>query len=338
MGARFDAHDKIRSLEDTYIGESKGLLLADLENICIENVQTCILIANLYAAHLNPSSEALFFRKWYTEIPLRRLLTVHRYWCQSAANHGSRRSSDETELRVPWQPGLWAHKISLVRLFGPIKDLNHRSVHRNIGNDEIESTIASLSAVLQDWEQTIPSCARMSMENLERHIEEGHGGAFIAIHLGYHHYATLLYFRFLEPTASSSPLAAIYQANLDEDVQPVRDALKPNFEAILELRRYWPNTESMMHRLVTFQNYCLLSSDYRTHTLDGWMLRFLIQYSLPLGEKELAPVTAGMDLDMDSFEARAQEVNGQGKYTAFDTEALTLDGVNMYNIDESAAI
>ncbi|KAF9772399.1 hypothetical protein IL306_009895, partial [Fusarium sp. DS 682] len=62
MGARFDADDDIRSLESTYNNESKCLLLADLENICIENVQTCILIANLYAAHLNPSSEALFFR------------------------------------------------------------------------------------------------------------------------------------------------------------------------------------------------------------------------------------------------------------------------------------
>jgi hypothetical protein len=65
MGARFDADDDIRSLESTYNNESKRLLLADLENICIENVQTCILIANLYAAHLNPSSEALFFRKLY---------------------------------------------------------------------------------------------------------------------------------------------------------------------------------------------------------------------------------------------------------------------------------
>lgn len=43
--------------------ESKRLLLADLERICVENIQTCILLANLYAAHLNPSSEALFFRK-----------------------------------------------------------------------------------------------------------------------------------------------------------------------------------------------------------------------------------------------------------------------------------
>lgn len=65
MGARFD-DDEIRSLENNYMDESKRLLLADLERICIENAQTCILLANLYAAHLNPSSEALFFRKCST--------------------------------------------------------------------------------------------------------------------------------------------------------------------------------------------------------------------------------------------------------------------------------
>jgi hypothetical protein len=63
MGARFDHDDRVRSLEASLMDESKRLLLADLETVCIENVQTCSLIANLYAAHLNPSSEALFFRR-----------------------------------------------------------------------------------------------------------------------------------------------------------------------------------------------------------------------------------------------------------------------------------
>jgi hypothetical protein len=350
MGARFDTDDEIRSLENTYSNESKRLLLADLENICIENVQTCILIANLYAAHLNPSSEALFFRKRYqknvllcrkltvltgigvnllqimdvgTSSAARRLIDreirIRTWWTLYMADRWSSSSlgltpqirdsdiavdlpihepifeslsPDETKLNVPWQPGLWAHKISLVRLFGPIKDLNHRSVYGNIDHDEIESTVMALSKLLDDWEWTIPPNVRLSTENLERYIEVGHGGAFIALHLGYHHYATLLYFRFLEPAASSSPLAAIYRAkckfhassysdlvklarqkenceviyptvghmavvsssvllhtllfSVEEDVQPARNALKSNFEAILELRRYWPNTESMV--------------------------------------------------------------------------------------------
>lgn len=50
------------------------------------------------------------------------------------------------------------------------------------------------------------------------------------------------------------------------------------------------------------------------------MLRFLIEYSLPLGEKDVAPVTSGMDLDMDSFSARTQTVTEQGRYTTFETD------------------
>lgn len=81
MAARFDDDGHIRSFENAYMDESKRLLLADLERICIENVQTCILLANLYVAHLNPSSEALFFRKCYRPIRnfVRLRLTTDRY-------------------------------------------------------------------------------------------------------------------------------------------------------------------------------------------------------------------------------------------------------------------
>lgn len=90
MGARFDEDDEIRSLENSYMDESKRLLLADLERICVENVQTCILLANLYAAHLNPSSEALFFRKCHHPkmVAVGQPLTTFRHCGQLATNHG----------------------------------------------------------------------------------------------------------------------------------------------------------------------------------------------------------------------------------------------------------
>lgn len=56
------------------------------------------------------------------------------------------------------------------------------------------------------------------------------------------------------------------------------------------------------------------------------MLRFLIEYSLPLGEKDVAPVTSGMDLDTDSFAARTQAVTEQGRYTTFES------GVGQYHL------
>lgn len=199
---------------------------------------------------------------------------------------------DEIKLKDPWQPGIWAQMISLVRLFGPIQDLNHRSVYGNVSTEELESSVASLSRRLQNWESMIPHEVRMNAENLQRHIQAGHGGAFVALHLGYHHYASLLYFRFLEPAASSSKSAALYRTKCkfhassysellklargkencevvyptvghmavvsssvflhtllfgeEENLEDARDALNSNFEAILELRRYWPNTAPMV--------------------------------------------------------------------------------------------
>lgn len=42
--------------------EARRLLLADMENICLENIQACILVAMLCAGNCNVSSEALFTR------------------------------------------------------------------------------------------------------------------------------------------------------------------------------------------------------------------------------------------------------------------------------------
>jgi hypothetical protein len=63
LGSRFSTYTEIRALEHQLTAEAKRLILADLENICLENIQTCVLVANLCAASATPASEALFFRK-----------------------------------------------------------------------------------------------------------------------------------------------------------------------------------------------------------------------------------------------------------------------------------
>lgn len=64
MGAHVSTQPTLRSLEPLLTAESKRLLKIDLERVCLENIQTCILVANLCVAHANPSSEFLFFRKF----------------------------------------------------------------------------------------------------------------------------------------------------------------------------------------------------------------------------------------------------------------------------------
>ncbi|KAH7150311.1 fungal-specific transcription factor domain-containing protein [Dactylonectria estremocensis] len=406
MGSRFAEDEDIRLLEIHWMNESKRLLLADLESQCVENIQTCVLIANLCSAHLNPSSEALFFRIAISLLQLMELgvptvetnlidLEVKRRlrWTLfmadrwSSSSLGLPRQISDTELAIdlpmdesvfesltpektrlddPWQPGIWAHKISLVQLFGPIQDLNRRSVNGSVTANEVERSVALLAQQLETWEWMLPLDVKMGDENFERHANRGTGGPFVALHLGYHHYATLLYFRFLEPLVPSSPTAGIYRDKCkfhassysklvklarqrenceviyptvghmtvvsssvllhtllfgeEADIKSARDAMNSNFAAIVELRQYWLNTAPMINRLVAFQNFCLLSTDYRTHQLDDWMIRFLIEYALPLEEKDIQPVKSAMMSDMDGFSSRTQAFTEQGRYTSFTTQ------------------
>jgi hypothetical protein len=63
IGSKFSADPDRRSLETRLTVEAKRLLQADLENICLENMQACILVATLSAGNCETSSEALFVRK-----------------------------------------------------------------------------------------------------------------------------------------------------------------------------------------------------------------------------------------------------------------------------------
>ncbi|WZH42085.1 fungal-specific transcription factor domain-containing protein [Fusarium acuminatum] len=60
FGCRFHSKPEIASLGPTFMEKSKQLLKQDMENICLENIQTCVLLANLSSSSKNPESEALF--------------------------------------------------------------------------------------------------------------------------------------------------------------------------------------------------------------------------------------------------------------------------------------
>jgi hypothetical protein len=200
--------------------------------------------------------------------------------------------SPERSSVTPHKPGLWAHMVSLVRLFGPIQDLNRRAAKGGIDTIELDDAVHLLGQQLQTWLDMLPPEIRMSVQNLSTHQRNGLGGLFISLHLSYHHYSTLLYFRFLEKrqascdsyrvhvacckhhasnfsnllhlsrqmkgceasyptighmtTVSSSVLVHnLLFGELDE-IQKAREELNANFEALVELRKYWPTTSAMV--------------------------------------------------------------------------------------------
>jgi hypothetical protein len=64
IGCNFSGNPDIRSQGPGLAAESKRLLQADISNVCLENIQACILVAMLSVGQGNCASEALFFRTY----------------------------------------------------------------------------------------------------------------------------------------------------------------------------------------------------------------------------------------------------------------------------------
>lgn len=112
-------------------------------------------------------------------------------------------SLDQRVLLGPWKSGLWAHMVSLVQFFGSIQDINRRIARGDIQMTKLDHEVKRISQQLQSWREDLPSDARMTLENIYSQQEKGLGGLLISIHLAYHHFATLLYFGYLEDHPSS---------------------------------------------------------------------------------------------------------------------------------------
>jgi len=105
-----------------------------------------------------------------------------------------------------WQPGIWSHMISLVEIFGHIQDLNHELVDQTHWDENsIESRVLSLAERLAKFEDELPPAMVYTIENLDFHVRRGIGRTFVALHLGYHHYCTLLYYQYLDQRRPPTP-------------------------------------------------------------------------------------------------------------------------------------
>lgn len=201
-------------------------------------------------------------------------------------------SPDQETLGVPWKPGIWAHLITLVRLYGPIQDLNRRVAKGNADAAELNQAFAGLEQKLEFWSEMLPADMQFTLQNLHGYQHNGLGGPFISLHLTYHHHSTLLYFRFLEDkqisslnyrsyaarckhhassfssllqlsrqlegcvsncptvghmtTVSSSVLLHTMLFGDVEELPRARRELSANFEALVELQRYWPATSALV--------------------------------------------------------------------------------------------
>lgn len=79
LGCRFAEEPGQRDLSHTFMIRSKALLAKQLEDISVTNIQTCVLLANSYAAEQNNRLEALYFGEFCMTIHATSLIRIrHR--------------------------------------------------------------------------------------------------------------------------------------------------------------------------------------------------------------------------------------------------------------------
>lgn len=229
------------------------------------------------------------------------------------------------------EPGLWAHMITLVQRFGPVQDLNRLLATDDASEAHIDLTVSRIAHEFEAWQMDLPATVRLSEGALAWHQSRGHGRTFVALHMGYYHYATLLLYQYLDRTASSLPHASTYAERCREHASGFSDLLRmsyqipgceamylivghmtvvsssvlihtllfgdeaqvphakgrleSNFKILMKLENWWPSVTKMRSKLFRFQQACLDSVDERTHRVDRWMIKFLLEHGSDLGEK-----------------------------------------------------
>jgi hypothetical protein len=133
--------------------------------------------------------------------------------------------SDPTE-----KPGLWGYMIMLAKIFGRIQNLHQRLANETLSEQEAEYITKGLSSNLECFMEVLPAEHHFSLTNLRLHAAQGLGRAFVALHLGYHHYATLLYFPYLDHQLKEISNQALYASRCKYHAAAFSDLLKLSHE------------------------------------------------------------------------------------------------------------
>ncbi|KAL5048421.1 hypothetical protein BDW71DRAFT_213493 [Aspergillus fruticulosus] len=209
-------------------------------------------------------------------------------------------------------PGLWGYMVILARIFGKIHELHRQLVNSRITDTETEERTRALALEIETFAHNLPANVKHSQENLEHHARLGLGATFVALHLGYHHYSTLLYFHYLDSTLTQVPNQSLFAARCKyhaaafsdllslssrvpgceafSELPDARTRLYSNFQVLLKLKQYWPDVDTMIARLFAFQGACMRSTD-QVYVVDKWIVKFLLQHALPIEQNRRPPPT-----------------------------------------------
>ncbi|KAF2226208.1 hypothetical protein BDZ85DRAFT_192868 [Elsinoe ampelina] len=140
---------------------------------------------------------------------------------------------DVAQSRTPrtlYRYGLWSYMVSLVEIFVDIQQFNRTAAETNSGLDAEVGRAQQLIDRLDGYEARLPNDLQWSDENLAGYADNGAGATFVALHLGFHHYATLLYFQYLDTQSSNYSTDSHWAQRCKHHAAAFSDVLHASFQ------------------------------------------------------------------------------------------------------------
>lgn len=130
-----------------------------------------------------------------------------------------------------WKSGLWGYMVNLVEVYTEIQTFHQDLADTVEWNEaQIDDMVQNLEERLTSFREAIGPDLEFSMENLATFVERGLGRVFIAFHLGFHHYYTLLFYHYLDRRRPQTRNSNKYSQSCKRHATVVCDILKASRE------------------------------------------------------------------------------------------------------------
>ncbi|KAL4927044.1 uncharacterized protein BDV17DRAFT_299297 [Aspergillus undulatus] len=227
LAARFSNDQSVQNQAKEFFQTAKESFKRTLDEVSLDNVHAAALIGNICGVEGDAEGESLFFgghifsHAQILRLPepspkddrILRETKIRTYWSLYMIDQHKSHPFPMPELEF-WRlspgeqhaganiqnPGLWGYMAFLARIFGKIHELHRQLADGQLTDTQTEEQTSQLALQLEEFVQSLPCHIQHTRDNLEQHARLGLGAIFVALHLGYHHYSTLLYFHYLDTT------------------------------------------------------------------------------------------------------------------------------------------
>jgi len=115
--------------------------------------------------------------------------------------------------KKPSSAGIWAAMTRLARIWADIQRAIKSSADEHRSTSALPAVVDALAYQLDAWVASLPTSLQQNTTNLARYVSLGYGASFAALHLGYHYYNEVLFFRFLSSRDHGGSVSARHYAS-----------------------------------------------------------------------------------------------------------------------------